>query len=484
MGSFFSFLVGIISPMILSRVFSKADYGTFKQVMYVYNTLLMVFTLGLPKAYSFFLPKYEKKYSKDIINKITFLFIGMGLLFSVTLFTGAGAIAKILNNSDLSIALRYFAPTPLFLLPTIGLEGIYAAFRKTQYVTIYTIVTRFLTVALTVLPVFFMEGSFISAIVGFDIASFLMCLAALFLKSYPVRNEVHQRSELSIRQILQFSLPLMVASLWGVVIGSASQFFISRFYGNEVFADFSNGFMEIPIATMVISSVATVLLPRFSEMSKGEKMNDEVFALWKSAMEKSAMIIFPILVFSVAFSRLIMICLYGDAYSTSAVYFMIKNIGGLLYIIPFAPIILAIGKTKMYANIHMLVAFMIVLLELICVKTIYSPIAIAIISEFSQILKVYLMIRVISHFTGRSIKELVPIKSLSKIFMACLTATLATLVFSKLISINKYLLATICLSLFCLIYFRICKRINLSYKGIISSLFPGSDKLPLLKYLP
>ena len=213
-------------------------------------------------------------------------------------------------------------------------------------------------------------------------------------------------------------------------------------------------------------------------------MNDEVFALWKSAMEKSAMIIFPILVFSVAFSRLIMICLYGDAYSTSAVYFMIKNIGGLLYIIPFAPIILAIGKTKMYANIHMLVAFMIVLLELICVKTIYSPIAIAIISEFSQILKVYLMIRVISHFTGRSIKELVPIKSLSKIFMACLTATLATLVFSKLISINKYLLATICLSLFCLIYFRICKRINLSYKGIISSLFPGSDKLPLLKYLP
>ena len=43
-GSFFSFIVGIVSPMILSRYFGKGDYGTYKQVMYVYNTLLTIFT--------------------------------------------------------------------------------------------------------------------------------------------------------------------------------------------------------------------------------------------------------------------------------------------------------------------------------------------------------------------------------------------------------------------------------------------------------
>ena len=48
-GQFSAFAIGIISPMILSRYFSKGDYGTYKQVMYVYNTLLIVFTLGLPK---------------------------------------------------------------------------------------------------------------------------------------------------------------------------------------------------------------------------------------------------------------------------------------------------------------------------------------------------------------------------------------------------------------------------------------------------
>ena len=40
-GQFSAFAIGIISPMILSRYFSKGDYGTYKQVMYVYNTLLL-----------------------------------------------------------------------------------------------------------------------------------------------------------------------------------------------------------------------------------------------------------------------------------------------------------------------------------------------------------------------------------------------------------------------------------------------------------
>ena len=44
MGSLFSFGFSIVSSMILSRYFDKADYGTYKQVMYVYNTLLTVFT--------------------------------------------------------------------------------------------------------------------------------------------------------------------------------------------------------------------------------------------------------------------------------------------------------------------------------------------------------------------------------------------------------------------------------------------------------
>lgn len=483
LGSFFSFLVGIVSPMILSRVFTKADYGTYKQVMYVYSTLLFIFTLGLPKAYSYFLPKYGREYSRDIINKITNLFIGMGFLFSLVIFTCAGPISRILNNPDLSLALKWFSPTPLFLLPTLGLEGIYSAFRKTQYVTVYSMLTRIMTVALTVLPVFMMDGTYIHAIIGFDVASLLTCIIALLLKSYPVRGVEHKKSSLTYKQVFQFSIPLMIASFWGIILSSANQFFVSRYFGNEVFADFSNGFMEIPFATMVIGAVTTVLLPRFSEMEEGTKMNDEVYALWQSALEKSAKIIFPMLIFSVIFARLIMVCMYGDAYGSSTVYFMIKNVSSLLYIVPFAPIMLAIGKTKDYANAHMIAAILIVVLEFTCVKTIPSAIAIAIISEICQALKIYLMMRVISHYAGRRILELIPVKSLSKILLACLVAAGTVYAVSSFVQVNKWVMALICVSLFCVVYYGICWAAKLSYKDIASSILPKFCK-PLIKYLP
>ena len=80
--------------MILSRYFDKADYGTYKQVMYVYNTLLTVFTLGLPKAYSYFLPRVNPQEAKDLINKITRLFFLLGGVFSILLFLGASLIPQ------------------------------------------------------------------------------------------------------------------------------------------------------------------------------------------------------------------------------------------------------------------------------------------------------------------------------------------------------------------------------------------------------
>ena len=59
LGQFCAYAIGIVSPMILCRYFDKCDYGTYKQVMFVYNTLLTIFTLGLPRAYSYFIPQVK-----------------------------------------------------------------------------------------------------------------------------------------------------------------------------------------------------------------------------------------------------------------------------------------------------------------------------------------------------------------------------------------------------------------------------------------
>lgn len=484
LGSFFSFLVGIVSPMILSRLFTKDDYGTYKQVMYVYQSLILVFSLGLPRAYAYFLPRYERQYSKDIINKITHLFLIMGILFSAFVYGFSDVIARLLNNDQLSLALKVFSPTPFLLLQTFGLEGIYASFKKTEWISIYTVTTRVFTVVLTVLPVFLYGGNYIHALIGFDVASLITFIIALLMMYYPTRYEHHEKSNLTYRQILSFSLPLLSAALWGLVISSACQFFISRYYGTSIFADFSNGFMEMPFATMVVSAIAAVLLPRLSELdSDNMEKREQVIILWRSALIKSAKIIFPILIFAVFFARLIMICLYGDTYGSSGVYFQIKNISSLFYIIPFAPIMLAIGKSKAFANIHMVIAFLIVFLEFACVKIIDSPVALAVTSEVCQVFKLYLMMRVVANYAHRHIMDLIPTREMLLIILACILSALTTYGLSLLISANKFVLVTLLIIVFCSIYYMICIILKISYKEIVVGLLPKFNK-QILRLVP
>ena len=483
-GGFFSYIVGIASSMILSRYFTKGDYGTYKQVMFVYNTLLSVFTLGLPKAYAYFLPKYELKYSNDIIHKITSIFFILGAIFSISLYLSSGIISSILKNQDLRLAIQLFAPTPLLLLPTLGIDGIFASFRKTQLSAVYTIVTRVLTVFLTVLPVLVFKGNYIHAIIGFDVASAIACIFALVLRNLPIRSIDHSKSDVTIKKIMDFSLPLMYASIWGMIIGSANQFFISRYFGNETFAVFSNGFMEMPFAGMISTAIGAVLLPRFSEKDKGEGMQDSVYNLWLTSLNKSAKIIFPILIYSVFFSKILMICLYGDQYEESSIYFQIKNISSLLYVIPFAPIMLAIGKTRQYANIHMVVAIIIVSSEYLGVKLFASPIAIAIISEICQAMKVILLMLIISKYAKKKIKDLVPSNNMLKVLLLCRLSSIPTCILFCYFQPNKFVALFLSGLIFCICYYLLSWLFGNSYRDIFLGLMPNLSKSRIISLIP
>lgn len=484
LGSLFSFLVGIVSPMILSRYFDKADYGTYKQVMYVYNTLLVVFTLGLPKAYSYFLPKYEIKYSRDIVNKITNIFWILGAVFALLLFFGARTIANFLGNPDLYSALRYFAIVPVFMLPTMGLDSICASFQRTKTLAIYTITTKLFIIVCTILPVLLWKGNYIHAIIGFDIASAIACLLAFYIKNKLTSCVDREKSLLTVKEIFRFSLPLLYASLWGMVITSSTQFFISRYYGNDVFADFSNGFMELPFVGMVIGAVSTVLLPAFSKMNTQNGISKEVLNLWTSSMKKSAKIIFPLLIYSIFFAEAIMTCLYGDQYSNSSNYFIIKNISGLFYIIPFAPVILALGKTKEYARVHMLIAFAIVLFDYVVAEYVNSPIALSAASEVCQILKILLLFRIIKTCANVEINRLVPFTYLLKILIQAIISAALTFIILKPLYIDKFINLIISLLVYVIIYYALCYVFRVSYKDIVVSIIRGKTLDKLIRFIP
>ena len=241
--------------------------------------------------------------------------------------------------------------------------------------------------------------------------------------------------------------------------------------------------MEIPLVGMIISAVSAVLLPLFSKNSRGG-FSTSILPTWKSTLEKSAKIVFPMLLFSIVFARDIMVCLYGDTYEQSAVYFQIKNFSGLFYIIPFAPVILAINKTREYSQVHFLIAVLMIAFEYLSVLLVHSPIAIAIVSESLFILKTILLTLIISKFARIRLIDLLPVRVLFKLLLIIGLAVVGAYYLSSLLSLSNWLLLAVELLLFVGLYYSLCWLFSVSYKDIVISLISNRFVSRLVKYIP
>ncbi len=461
--------------MILSRYFDKGDYGTYKQVLYVYHTMLTVFTLGLPKAFSYFLPRVDENQAKSLIRKITNLFFLLGSVFSLMLFACADLIAILLNNLDLALALRIFSIVPFLMLPTMGLEGILSTYRRTRFVAVYIVSTRIVMLLCVALPVILFNVSYIGAIIGFVIASFFSFVVALYLKYLPVRNYANEECSVLYKDIFQFSLPILLASLWGMVINSADQFFISRYFGNEVFAEFSNGSMELPFVGMIISACAAVLAPIFSKLSYNQfDFKKELYPLWISVFEKTAKLIYPLVIYCIVFADVIMVVLYGSQYEASSNYFRLKLFANFFTMISYAPLVINTGHVKLYRNVHMYGAIILIILEYLSILAFHNPLVVTVVSVLCRIGRILFMLYFAANLFGVKLYELFPLKLVSKIIFPSLLILFSirnTLLYSGYLLSEPLLTVFIGGAIYLGIYFLYCRVANIDYIQVIKPIF-------------
>lgn len=472
MGQLIAVCLTIGSTMVLTRYMDKFNYGTYKQIFYVYSTLLSVFTLGLPKSYGYFLSRIPKEEGKDFVNKMTKIFIFSGLFFSFLLFFASPIMAEILKNKELAIALKMFSPVPVFLLPTLGLEAIYATYRGTYVAAIYSVVTRVLLFICVTLPVFFFNMGYKCAIAGFVFSSFLSFILALYLKSRPFRNTPKKQTSISVKYILKFCIPLMGAGIFNIFINSTDQFFISRYFGTETFADFSNGAMELPFIGMVVGACSTVLLPIYSKLSKNNSLSngevDGIISIWNSVLSKTVMLIYPLIIYCIVFSNEIMVVLYGSQYESSGKYFFIMLFNNFISIISCYPLLLALNKTKEYGIVYFFNFIILVLLEYCAVLFFHSVESICIISVLCLWMRVFVFIKIISNTLRVSIHNIIPYKT---ILIVIIQSVIVALTIRSLMIVEKNVYSIfLSLMLFGTIIILSAKLFKINYLAIIKPL--------------
>lgn len=417
-GQLCTFVLSFLSAAIFARYFDKQEYGTYKQILYIYTTMQSLFTMGLPSAFAYFIPRMNANEQKSLVNGLTRIFLLLGVVFSLSLFFLAKPISIWLNNPELAVGIKIFSPFPLFTIPAMGVEGIYTALKKTKSIAVYNIASKAMMLACIVIPVIVFHTTYRGAILGWGAASFITFLIAMYMKNKPYTKIKQELVSNMYNAIFDYSLPIMGACAFGFCIHAADQFFVSRYYGTEAFAEYSNGCLSIPIVAMIASSVKSVLLPLFSK-ADAERSMEKAVTTYNNALYESVKIVFPILVFSMFFAVELMVLIYGEKYAVSGTYLRFYMLKDFIDVFPYLAVLLAIGESKFYMQTHFIAAVYVWALDYMFVRFGAPAYVIMLVASTSQYLIRFTSFVHIKRKSGFSLINKQILVFISKILLHC-----------------------------------------------------------------
>ena len=335
----------LLIAAILSRLFTRVEYATFRQTILVYSFVAPVLALGLPQALYYFIPR-DKKHGRGMLTGNLLILFGMGVLFA--LFTWGGGnklLASAFDNPSLSRLLLIYSPYAMLALPVMSISACLVSYDRVKALTIYNVFNKIVLLGCVIWFVLIWRTPG-SAIYGTVTAAFLVFLPAIFLMYKSTAQGSWLPSLENIRSQIKYSVPLGISIMIGIIAINLDKVIVSSMCPPTQFAVYVNGAFEVPLISIITGSVMAILLPEFTSLHQDSKY-EKIIYLWHGAMKRCAVIIFPIMIFLLATTPEVMRIIFSDKYVESSVPFRIYLLLLPIRITQFGAILMAAGRSKL-----------------------------------------------------------------------------------------------------------------------------------------
>ena len=462
-GNSLASIISILLMVVISRFLIKSEYGSFRQIMYVYVTIISVIGLSFSKLPSNYLPLLSLAQGKNFINKTVVMLLLTAAFLSTIVYIGNPLLCSFFNNQDLETPLQIFCIVIFFTVPTLTIEGIYASYKKTQIYGLYVILNKVLFFILLIAPLL-MESASLNRMMWFWAAhaalSFLIGLYYIYL---PFLKVTAIDSEISFSKIYKFLIPLTFSSIWAILFAASDQFFISNYFGQETYADFSNGSIKIPFIGVLVGAISAVLHPYFIKKLNDPDSKKEVVKTIESSILKSVTLVYPIILFIWFTSDEIFSVLFEEVYSDSSVFFKIISLYGLFSVFVFLPIIIALQEIRFYNAVHLGAVIAVWGLQWLSLNFAMNPLIIPIISLLVKIgIIACLLYKIVSRLKVR-VLDIIPAKSTLELMITCVVILLPFYFIQNRLSMNIWQ-TVLYLSIAFVVYYGILLLINKKFK--------------------
>lgn len=347
--------VGLVTGMILARVFSKSEMGDYQALMLVYATFSGILIAGLPSCLTYFYPIAEPNKKPTTVYIVLVLLFLTGMLLGLGTFLAAPYMGNYFHdNPRLGPLVRDFFLFYAFTLGGSYIRRFAVAVKRYRFLMMWLPFDRVI-----------MGGSFaVPALLGYGLETTVRvavwAAAAKFVMTtaytmYVVPPKSFIWDSTLARKMLYYSLPLGLSVAVTQLSRSIDRIVVGGFVSADLFAAFSLAALALPFIPEIAESVMTVLTPELAVMYKnGEK--EKFISIWQESIRKTSIIILGIFGAVEFLAGPLMVAMYSDKYTDSILYFRLYQVSLLVRVTVFGAVLQSVGKTRqiLYASIAVL----------------------------------------------------------------------------------------------------------------------------------
>ena len=282
---------------------------------------VIILPLGLSMSAYYYLARETERRGPAIFNILLFNFV-IGGLACLSLYLFPETLGNIFRNDELTrLAPKIGVVIWIWIFATF-LETVAIANQEARIAAVYIILAQLSKTLLIggAVFVFATVESFIYAAMiqgAIQTAVLLHYLVSRFPRFW------RGFSWRFFREQMAYAIPFGLTGVLWLAQNDVHNYFVGNKFSSAEFAIYAYGCFEVPLIAMLSESVASVLIPRMNELHQANN-RDEMIRLTARAMQKLALVYFPIYVFLFITSRTFIITLFTEQYAASASIFAIN----------------------------------------------------------------------------------------------------------------------------------------------------------------
>lgn len=307
-------------PLVLVRIFSQGEYGLYKQLFLVHDTLASVLTVGLVASLYYFVPSHPADRHAFICNTILVLAV-LGALGAGALVAFRRQAAWLLNNPQIEPYLPYLAVFTALCLVTSVLEGLMVVAKQARLAALTAVVSEGLRAAMVVAGAIWTQQMQVVVAALLVWAACRVTALLVYLRWLGVRSRLRPRWE-HLGAQLRYSIPFGLALIVRTGADSLHQYLVAHLYGPVLFAIYSVGYLQIPLVAIAFESTTEVVLVRLTELRR-DGMLDKGLALVRDAIRKLAVVLLPLYVWLMVNAHEVIVLLFTERFEPSVPLFRV-----------------------------------------------------------------------------------------------------------------------------------------------------------------